>query len=296
MGALTYHPSEDFVPDARLLDIHVLGRNAEAVIDGRVADVLPELMRAGGSPGGARPKVLVGVCQDRIISGEGDLPPEFEHWMIKFGAKVDVRDAGPVETAYAMMAETAGIDMPPFRLFEAAKGYHYFGVKRFDRLPGNHRLHVHTFANLVHADFRIPSGDYADLLKVTRLLTRNHADVLRLFRRMVFNVAAHNRDDHAKNFGFLINEAQEWTLTPAYDLTYSMGPGGEHSMTVLGEGRKPGLEHCLGVAAGAGIKSMEARAIIDRVNGAVGRWSEFAAMAGCSARAQATIATAIDVV
>jgi serine/threonine-protein kinase HipA len=240
--------------------------------------------------------VLVGVSQGRIISGEGELPAKFEHWMIKFAAKADAGDAGPVEYAYALMAGAAGIDMPPFRLFEAAPDRHYFGVQRFDRLPGNQRLHVHTFGNMVHADFRIPSSDYADLFKVTRALTRNHADVLRLFRRMVFNIAAHNRDDHVKNFAFLLNEVQEWTLTPAYDLTYSSGPGGEHSMTVLGEGRNPGLDHCLELAAGAGIKSAEARAIIGEVNGAIGRWPEFASMAGCSAGVQGAIGNRIHVI
>ncbi len=293
MGALTYHPSRDYPPDFGLLDLHALGRNAEALIDGRVSDALPELMRAGGSPGGARPKVLVGVYRDRIISGEGDLPPDFEHWIIKFGAKADVGDAGPIEYAYALMAAAAGIDMPPFRLFEVEAQRRYFGVKRFDRLSGNRRLHVHTFGNLIHANFRIPSSDYADLIKVTRVLTRNHADVLRLFRRMVFNVAAHNRDDHAKNFAFLMNSAGEWTLTPAYDLTYSEGPGGEHTMTLLGEGRAPGSDHCLRLAVAAGIKSRQAGDIIDQVNTAISRWPEFAAAAGCSERAKASIATRI---
>ena len=155
---------------------------------------------------------------------------------------------------------------------------------------------MHTFGNMIHADFRIPSSDYADLIKVTRVLTRNHADVLRLFRRMVFNVAAHNRDDHAKNFTFLMNPAREWTLTPAYDLSYATGPGGEHSMTLLGEGRVPGLDHCLRLATGAGIKSQQAAVIIEQVNSAIGRWPEFAAAAGCSAGARTSIARRIGTV
>ena len=86
--------------------------------------------------------------------------------------------------------------MPPVRLFEASPTRRYFGVRRYDRLPGNRRVHVHTFANLIQVNFRIPSTDYADLFKVTRILTRSHQDVLQLFRRMVFNVVAHVRDSH----------------------------------------------------------------------------------------------------
>ena len=95
--------------------------------------------------------------------------------------------------------------MPPARLFETPQGERYFGVERFDR-QGNHRFHVHTFGNLIHANFRIPSCDYRQLLEVTRILTRNHQDVLECYRRMVFNVLTHNRDDHVKNFAFRLTE------------------------------------------------------------------------------------------
>jgi len=157
-----------------------------------------------------------------------NLPEGAEHWMVKFAARADARDAGPVEYAYSLMARAAGIEMPETRLFEVKHGRglrRYFGVRRFDRATGNRRIHIHTFANLIHANFRLPSTDYADLFQVTRLLTRNHRDLLRLFRLMVFNVAAHNRDDHAKNFAFMLDDrTDEWSLAPAYDLTHSLPP------------------------------------------------------------------------
>lgn len=304
MGALTYHPPthENTETDERLIDLHVLGRNAEDVLAGDAAEVLPELMRAGGSPGGARPKVLVGVAGDRVISGEDDLPDRFldsggEHWMVKFAARADARDAGPVELAYSRMALAAGIHMPPTRLFEVRHGRsvrRFFGVKRFDRGAGNRRIHAHTFANMIHTNFRIPSSDYADLFKVTSLLTRNHCDVRQLFRLMVFNVAAHNRDDHAKNFAFLLDEETgEWSLAPAYDLTHALGPGGEHTTTILGEGRRPTRDHCLKVAEPAGVKPREATAIIDEVNAAVARWPELADQSGCTRKLSATIGKTI---
>lgn len=298
MGALTYHPpANGTLSEDTVIDLYEMGRHAEDVLAGNVTDVLPQLMRAGGSPGGARPKVLVGVRGNDIISGEDDLPEDFEHWMVKFSAKADARDAGPVEYAYSLMAQAAGIQMPETRLFEVKRGRsvrRYFGVRRFDRGPGNRRFHVQTFANLIHVNFRIPSTDYADLLKVTQVLTRNYQDLLSLFRLMVFNVATHNRDDHAKNFAFILNDQTgEWALSQAYDLTYSPGPGGEHTTTVLGEGKQPTREHCLKLAKNAGIKPTKAKAILDEVNDAVIRWSKFASKAGCSKTVTSSIAKVI---
>jgi serine/threonine-protein kinase HipA len=281
MGALTYHPAADAEADRSQLDLYELGNNAAEVYSGETDEVLPQLIRAGGSPGGARPKVLVGIRADQIISGEDDLPDSYEHWIVKFSAKTDMRDAGPLEFAYALMARAAGIDMPETRLFNVAKNTAYFGVRRFDRGPGNIRRHVHTFGNLIHANFRIPSTDYADLLKVTLALTRNHMDLLRVFRQMVFNIAAHNRDDHAKNFAFIMNETGEWSLSPAYDLGFAPGPGDEHTMTIMGEGRSPTRDHVMLLAKQFDIKTKQAGAIIQEVNDAVGRWKHFADEAGC---------------
>jgi serine/threonine-protein kinase HipA len=284
MGALTYHPpSERENIDSSVFDLHDLARQSQAVLGGEAADVLPQLLRAGGSPAGARPKVLVGFnpATGGIVSGEEDLSDGFEHWIVKFAAKADSPDSGAIEYAYSLMAVAAGIDMPPTRLFVTSEGDRFFGIKRFDR-QGNRRFHVHTFGDLIQANFRIPSSDYADLFKATSLLTRNHQDVLRAFRRMVFNVQAHNRDDHVKNFAFILDAAGLWTLTPAYDVTYAPGPGGEHTMTVAGEGRNPGRSHLLGLGEEAGVSKREAAAAIDEVSAAVARWKNWAQRAGVS--------------
>jgi serine/threonine-protein kinase HipA len=293
MGALTYHPPNESERDDRFLDLHELGRNAEQILAGDPVEVLPQLAQAGGSPGGARPKVLVGIQDNQIVSGEGDLPDGFLHWIVKFAAREDARDAGPVEYAYALMACAAGIDMPETRLFELKHGHNtrrYFAVRRFDREPGNRRIHVHTFGNLIHTNFRIPSTDYADLFKATRSLTRNHQDMLKLFRLMVFNIAAHNRDDHAKNFAFMLDgDTGEWSLTPAYDLTCSPGPGGEHTMTVAGEGKRPTREHCLQLAGQTGIDHREGASIFDEINSAIADWRKFADQACCARKITATV-------
>jgi len=283
MGALTYHPPAG--PEGNLrgpFDLEQLARQSQDLLAGKSAQVLPQLLRAGGSPGGARPKVLVGfnLASDELLSGEQDLPEGYEHWLVKFSAGDDGRDAGAVEYAYSLMARAAGLDLPATRLFETPEGGRYFGVKRFDR-DHNRRFHFHSFGNLIHADFRVPSCDYLDLLKVTALLTRDHGEVLKAFRRMVFNVYAHNRDDHAKNFAFLLDAGTgQWSLTPAYDLTFSPGPGGEHSMTVAGEGRAPGPDHFLRLARERDVSRAEASAIMDEVWTAVDRWPEFARQAG----------------
>ncbi len=286
MGALTYHPPSDPADrDAQLLDLHEMATASEQVLDGSAPDVLPQLLRAGGSPGGARPKVLIGLRGDSILSGESELPSGYAAWMVKFGSQQDPADIGPIELAYSRLARQAGIQMPATRLFETAQGGRYFGVERFDR-RGNQRVHVHTFGNLIHANFRLPSCDYRQLLEVTRVLTRNHQDVLEVYRRMTFNVLAHNRDDHVKNFAFLMTESGEWRLAPAYDLVFSHGPGGEHSTTVADEGRAPGREHLLRLAGPAGVTRDEAEAIFEAVASAVAVWDDVSREAGVSARSR----------
>lgn len=294
MGALTYHPPADPVDrDARILDLHEMADASQQVAEGTCREVLPQLLKAGGSPGGARPKVLVGVCGETLLSGEGDLPPGYTHWIAKFNARQDMPDAGPVEFAYSLMARAAGITMPPTRVFETSQGERFFGVERFDR-HGNRRYHVHTFGNLIHANFRIPSCDYGQLLKVVKILTRDHRAVQECYRRLVFNVLTHNRDDHVKNFAFRLDDEGEWKLAPAYDLMFSAGPGGEHSMTVAGEGKVPGRHHLLELAGPAGISDRDAGSIIQSVADAVAGWCGHASRAGVSDDSANTIEQAIE--
>ena len=275
MGALVYEPAAERADASdQAFDLYQLAAESSQLLAGNIETVLPLLQRAGGSPGGARPKVLAGVLEDSLVSGEADLPEGFTHWLIKFSGAKDFPDAGPIEYAYALMAETAGIHMPETRLF-SARGERYFGVKRFDRRH-NHRFHVHTLGNLIHSNFRIPVSDYEDFFKVIRILTRNHQDLLQGFRLMVFNVLTHNRDDHVKNFSFLMDDEGAWRLAPAYDLTFAPGPGGEHSMTVLGEGKAPSLREILALGRKVGLKDMEMQGICDQVRAAVGQWAKFA--------------------
>lgn len=294
MGALTYEPAMTHANSgAGKFDLPMLAEQSRKIIEGQSDTVLPQLMLAGGSPGGARPKVLVGIHGDQIISGEDDLPQKFEHWMVKFNSKNDLPDSGAVEYAYSLMARRAGIDMPETRIFETKPGDRFFGIKRFDRMD-NRRFHVHTLGNMLHVNFRIPSMDYEELFKVIRILTENHQEILKGFRQMIFNLLANNRDDHVKNFAFIMDDGHEWKLTPAYDLTFSEGPGGEHSMTLLGEGRSPGKNEIMELGQRAGLTTIETNLCLDQVLQAVNAWPDHARAANVTKKSESLIHSVIQ--
>lgn len=282
MGALCYEPdhSEGELP-ASALKLDMLARESAAVLVGKASEVLGELLALNGSSAGARPKVMVAVNADkkRIISGLANVPDDMEPWIIKFAASLDARDTGPIEYAYSLMAKEAGLNMPETHLFPAAEEHGYFGVRRFDRQAGQ-RLHMHTVSGLLHADHRLPSLDYETILKATLHLTRSMPEVEAMFRLAVFNVLTHNRDDHAKNFAFLMDRNGTWRVAPVYDLTFSSGPGGEHCTTIMGEGRNPGISHLTALAEKMGLS--HAGEIIEKVRDTVSRWKAFAKEAGVS--------------
>lgn len=292
MGALTFHPPSSRQGEgAKGFELGRLAREARAVMSGEAGVVLPELLQAGGSPGGARPKVLVGVCGSALFTGPEPYPSGYEPWLIKFFAKSDGTDTGAVEEAYARMAQAAGIDFPEHRLFAVREG-RFFGVKRFDR-EGERRVHMQSLGNLIGADFRVPSLDYEEIHKVVRVLTASQVEVRKLYRLMVFNVLAHNRDDHAKNFAFLFQPETGWRLSPGFDLTFAEGPGGEHTTAVCGEGRSPGTEQFRRVADGAGLGVKEAAHMVEEVREAVSRWPAFARTCGVRKSTEARIAKAL---
>ncbi len=289
MGALTYKPvMYANIDDTSTFDLYDLYVQSQKIIVGKTQTVLTQLMKVGGSPGGARPKVLVGVDGDSLISGEGVLPKGYEHWIVKFTGINDFIDAGPVEYAYSLMAKDCGIDVPETRLFGTEHGEHFFGVKRFDR-DGNKLLHSHTFGNLIHSNFRVPSCDYEMLFRVINDLTKNYQDLIKGFRQMIFNIFTNNRDDHVKNFSFIMNKDGEWSLSPAYDITFAAGPGGEHSMTVDGEGRFPSLINIFNLGEKSGIKKKDLTCIIDQVVQVTGNWKTYAETAGVSEETMETL-------
>jgi serine/threonine-protein kinase HipA len=243
---------------------------------------LNTLAQVGSSAGGARPKALIGIHRSdpqTIIAGAAALPEGFEAWLVKFDTSPDASWA-PMEEAYARMARAAQINVPETRLLETTKDdqvRRHFAVKRFDR-HGSIRLHHHTLAALYQTG--AADMDYNTFLRVTRRITNDDRVVWRAFRRAAFNVLADNRDDHGKNHGFLYRDRQ-WTLSPAYDLTFS-GPIAERGMAVMGERSRAGIDHLMKLAASASLDISQARTVTAEVAHAIARWPEFADSAGVS--------------
>ncbi len=292
MGALSYEPDRSKADgDPVVLKLDKLAAEAATVLAGEEGPVIDKLLKLNGGSAGARPKVVAQVSADRkkIIHGPGMLPSGYGHWMIKFPSVNDGSDIGAIEYAYSQMARAAGVAMPETHLFGAKKKY--FGIKRFDR-DGDRRIHMHSLSGLLHADHRVPSLDYDGFLKATQILTKNVTEVEKAFRLACLNVLAHNRDDHPKNFSYLLDDATgQWALSPAYDLIFSAGPGGEQSMMVMGEGRAPGLEHLRALGKKHGVK--RAQGIIEEVRAAIARWPSFADAAGVAKKSATMIASRI---
>ena len=292
MGALSYEPDKSSSDHATIaLKLDALARDAAVVLAGEEGPVIETLLRLSGASSGARPKIVAQISSDRtqIIHGPDALSDGYSHWMIKFPALVDSSDIGPIEYAYSLMARDAGVDMPATHLF-GAKRKRYFGIQRFDR-DGDRPIHMHSLSGLLHADHRLASLDYDAFLKATHVLTKDVTQLEKAFRIACFNVLAHNRDDHAKNVSFLMDDAGRWVLAPAYDLTFSFGPGGEQTMTVLGEGREPGVPHLQALGDKHALR--QTATIIEQVRSAVSRWQAHADEAGVTARSAKMIAARI---
>jgi len=277
MGALIYEPDMGPGLAGGDIDLDLLAGQAQNVLEGQADDVLAELIALNGSSAGARPKALIGynAATGAIIHGRDILPEGFEPWLVKFSNTQDDADAGAIEYVYALMAKAAGVEMTETHLFPAQKGAGYFATRRFDR-DGASRLHAHTASGILHADHRTPSLDYQDLLALSVIMTRDIREAEKMFRFGVFNVLAHNRDDHAKNFTFLMNAQGEWRLSPAYDLTFSGGPGGEQTTMVMGEGKNPGVSHLTKLGADAKLPKKTAQDIIAQTLEALGGWRNLA--------------------
>jgi serine/threonine-protein kinase HipA len=291
MGALTYEP-EIAIDDPTIVRLSELADDADQVLREVAGADLDRLIALGGSPKGARPKVLVQLAPTGAVHfGARQIQPGYTAWLVKFPSREDHPHSASLEHAYFLMAKAAGIDVPKTRILgKTSRRPGYFAIERFDR-DGAARIHMHTLGGLLHLPHGYPALDYVDLLQVTRKLTRNQAAVAEMFRRACFNVFAHNRDDHSRNFAFLMDDRGEWRPSPAYDLTFAHGPGGEHTMLVAGEGRSPGGPQLAALAAQLDLK--RAAAILDEVDAAVRRFKRFADQAGVPARLRDQTAAAL---
>ena len=270
MGALEYEPADEAAEEVGNVELDSLSGEVDKILAGNDSDVLDELLKLNGSSGGARPKIVAYVSDDRqkIIHGGANPPAGFTPWIIKFSERHDKLNSGETEYRYSLAAKEAGIDMPPTHLFPSKNGGGYFGVQRFDRTPQG-KVHVHTACGLLHASHRFSCLDYENLLKLTLVLTRDITQAEEMVRRMVFNVKSGNRDDHSKNFSFLLNKNFEWRLAPAYDLTPSAGINGEQTAMVNGKGRNITDDDLIAAAKVADIQASAVRSIINTVEPAL---------------------------
>ena len=252
MGALSYRPAWDTHQETELIDLDELSDQCHAVLNHEDISDLDSLFRMGGSSGGARPKVMT------------------DEWVIKFPASGDMGDSGLMEKEYMDCAAACGVVVPETRLMPSRQCSGYFAIRRFDRetVDGKRvRRHMLSAAAILEVDWHTASLDYHTLMKLTKILSLGNAsDLEQMFRRMCFNVYAHNRDDHAKNFSWIYDERMDcWHPSPAYDLTWSTTYFGEHTTTVDGNGRNPAGKELLAVGKAAGLPQKLCKQIADEI-------------------------------
>jgi len=255
---------------------------------------LHDILRVGTSAGGARAKAVIAwnrstneVRSGQIPAGEG-----FEYWLLKFDGVKGNRDKeledpqgyGAIEYAYYRMAKDCGIDISECRLFEE-NGRRHFMTRRFDRLVSGEKLHMQSLCALAHFDFNLAGGySYEQALQVIRQLGLPMRAIEEQFRRMAFNIIARNQDDHVKNIAFLMDKSGTWSLSPAFDMTYSFNPAGDwtasHQMSMNGKRDDFTMDDFNACAKVVSMKRGRAEAIVNEVREVVSRWQDYAEEAG----------------
>ena len=251
------------------------------------ADAILDILRVDTSAGGARPKTVIAMDDNKkVISGQSEVPEGFDYWIIKFDGVTDLelgepKGYGRIEYAYYLMAKSAGINMSECRLLEE-NGRAHFMTKRFDRVAGK-KLHMQTLCGIAHYDFNMAGAySYEQVFSIMRKLRLSKAEAAQQYRRMLFNIIARDLDDHTKNIAFLMEPNGEWKLSPAYDVIYSHNPAGQwtnqHQVSVNGKRDNFTREELFTV--GDAISLTKPERIFDEVQEAVERWPEFAKEAG----------------
>lgn len=307
MGALTFRPaSGPDVTGVTFVDLdrmqgealrHLADTGSEAESEDQNAEALA--FAAGASPGGARPKIAAAFTPDgELVVDDGELPVGSTPWLVKFHGADDSEFLSAIEATYLQMAIHAGIATCEHRLLTSPSGTRFLAVRRFDRVAAPdappRRIHMATAAGLLEAYPEYGQHvSYDDIIRLTRRVTSDARDVAEVARRAVFNVVAHNRDDHARNVAYLWTPTDGWRLAPAYDLTFSMGPRpvhlagapGEHYLDVAGKGFGITRSDLLGLHKPAGLKPADIDEMVDASLAALGRWGELAGPNGVSIEA-----------
>lgn len=265
MGALSFEP---VAPEGEVSQAHIpvesLAAEVQEVLKGEGGQFLQTLLLVGGSPQGARPKALIfRNPEDGAFTTAAT--PGFEAWLIKFPAKDEHPEVCAIEMVYAECLRRCGIQTPDTQHFSLPNGLAAFASKRFDRMDGQ-RVPMQSLAAFTGADYKSPGSlDYVNFLRATQMCTNDVREKALAFERAVFNVVFNNRDDHPKNFAYIMSRSGTWHLAPAYDVTFCEGPGGYHQMDVLGEALEVGRGAMLRLAGEAEVSADTATDIINRM-------------------------------
>lgn len=276
MGAMSFEPvaPEGLEPQAHV-PIELLAAEIQEVVQGDGGEFLHTLMLVGGSPQGARPKALV-YRDPETGAFTTAATPGFEAWLIKFPAKGEHAEVCAIEMVYAHCLRLCGIKTPDTEHFVLPNGLAAFASRRFDRIQGK-RVPMQSLAAFTGADYTSPGSlDYVNFLRATQLCTNDVREKAIAFERAVFNVAFNNRDDHPKNFAYLMSASGAWTLAPAYDVTFCEGPGGYHQMDVAGEALAIDRKAMLRLADEAEVSTEKAGRVIDGICDVASRFAEIA--------------------
>ncbi|KWA70631.1 toxin HipA [Burkholderia ubonensis] len=275
IGALSFEPvaPEGQAPEEDI-PLDRLAAEVREVLQGEGGEFLQTLLRVGGSPQGARPKVLV-YRDPRTGAFTTAAMPGFEAWLIKFPAKEEHAEVCAIEMVYAECLRMCGIQTPDTLHFSLPNGLAAFATRRFDRHDGL-RVPMQSLAAFTGADYKTAGTlDYVNFLRATQMCTNDLREKALAYERAVFNVTFNNRDDHPKNFAYIMSPSGEWKLAPAYDVTFCEGPGGYHQMDVMGEALAIDRQAMLSLADEAEISADVAGGIVDRFCDVA---SQFAAM------------------
>ena len=301
MGALEFSPVKGpRVRTAKNLQIDRLVELASEILSQRThpSASLPDILRVGTSAGGARAKAVIAwnPATNEVRSGQVNAGDGFEYWLLKFDGVQGNRDKeladpkgyGAIEYACYLMARDCGIAMSDCRLLEE-NGRRHFMTRRFDRTDDGHKIHMQTLCGLAHYDFNLAGAySYEQALMIIRQLGLPMSAVEQQFRRMVFNIVIRNQDDHVKNIAFLMDKAGQWSLSPAYDMTYSFNPSGlwtaTHQMTLNGKRENFILEDFKNCARVGLLKRGQEKLIIAEVLDIVTNWREYARQTGIPAQ------------
>ena len=319
MGALEFSPA--IGPQARQanqIQIDMLVELASQVLshrnnlrasfeDAGKEQALADILRVGTSAGGARAKAVIAwnPASNEVRSGQVPAGEGFEYWLLKFDGVAGNRDKeledpqgfGVIEYAYYLMAKDCGIDISECRLFEENSRQHFM-TRRFDRLANGEKRHMQSLCALAHFDFNLAGAySYEQALLVIRQLGLPMQTIEEQFRRMVFNIVARNQDDHVKNIAFLMDKSGNWSLSPAFDITFSFNPAGSwtarHQMTLNGKRDNFVLDDFKTCAKTATMKRGRAETILQEVQQTVSNWQTYAESAGVSPEWQTQIQQAL---